>query len=144
MIYIQNYINGEFVGTNETIEDINPANGEIIAHIPKSSSKDIESAVESADLARHSWSKLSLEDRADWLDKIANALEAKADEIASLESLDTGKPISLAKAVDASRSITNFRFFAQFSKDFSVENFEMDDAKVCREKVRMENVPKRL
>ena len=128
MIYIQNYINGEFVGTDETIEDINPANGEIIAHIPKSSSKDIESAVESADLARHSWSKLSLEDRADWLDKIANALEAKADEIASLESLDTGKPISLAKAVDASRSITNFRFFAQFSKDFSVENFEMDDA----------------
>ena len=128
MIYIQNYINGEFVGTNETIEDINPANGEIIAHIPKSSSKDIESAVESADLARHSWSKLSLEDRADWLDKIANALEAKADEIASLESLDTGKPISLAKAVDASRSIANFRFFAQFSKDFSVENFEMDDA----------------
>ena len=128
MIYIQNYINGEFVGTDETIENINPANGEIIAHIPKSSSKDIESAVESADLARHSWSKLSLEDRADWLDKIANALEAKADEIASLESLDTGKPISLAKAVDASRSITNFRFFAQFSKDFSVENFEMDDA----------------
>lgn len=128
MIYIQNYINGEFVGTNETIEDINPANGEIIAHIPKSSSKNIESAVESADLARHSWSKLSLEDRADWLDKIANALEAKADEIASLESLDTGKPISLAKAVDASRSIANFRFFAQFSKDFSVENFEMDDA----------------
>ena len=128
MIYIQNYINGEFVGTNQTIEDINPANGEIIAHIPKSSSKDIESAVESADLARHSWSKLSLEDRADWLDKIANALEAKADEIASLESLDTGKPISLAKAVDASRSIANFRFFAQFSKDFSVENFEMDDA----------------
>ena len=128
MIYIQNYINGEFVGTDETIEDINPANGEVIAHIPKSSSKDIESAVESADLARLSWSKLSLEDRADWLDKIANALEAKADEIASLESLDTGKPISLAKAVDASRSITNFRFFAQFSKDFSVENFEMDDA----------------
>ena len=128
MIYIQNYINGEFVGTDETIENINPANGEIIAHIPKSSSKDIESAVESADLARLSWSKLSLEDRADWLDKIANALEAKADEIASLESLDTGKPISLAKAVDASRSITNFRFFAQFSKDFSVENFEMDDA----------------
>ena len=128
MIYIQNYINGEFVGTDETIENINPANGEIIAHIPKSSSKNIESAVESADLARHSWSKLSLEDRADWLDKIANALEAKADEIASLESLDTGKPISLAKAVDASRSIANFRFFAQFSKDFSVENFEMDDA----------------
>ena len=45
MISIQNYINGEFVGTNENIEDINPANGVIIAHIPKSTSNDIESAV---------------------------------------------------------------------------------------------------
>ena len=79
-------------------------------------------------MARVSWSELSSEKRADWLDKIADALESKSDDIASLESQDTGKPIALAKAVDASRSVANFRFFAQFSRDFSVENFEMDDA----------------
>ena len=128
MIQVQNYINGEFTTTKDTIDDINPATGEIIAKIPKSGSKEVSNAVDAADMARVSWSELSSEKRADWLDKIADALESKSDELASLESLDTGKPITLAKAVDASRSVANFRFFAQFSRDFSVENFEMDDA----------------
>jgi len=128
MIQVQNYINGEFTTTKDIIDDINPATGEIIAKIPKSGSKEVSNAVDAADMARVSWSELSSEKRADWLDKIADALESKSDELASLESLDTGKPITLAKAVDASRSVANFRFFAQFSRDFSVENFEMDDA----------------
>ena len=128
MIQVQNYINGEFTTTKDIIDDINPATGEIIAKIPKSGSKEVSNAVDAADMARVSWSELSSEKRADWLDKIADALESKSDDIASLESLDTGKPITLAKAVDASRSVANFRFFAQFSRDFSVENFEMDDA----------------
>ena len=128
MIQVQNYINGEFTTTKDTIDDINPATGEIIAKIPKSGSKEVSNAVDAADMARVSWSELSSEKRADWLDKIADALESKSDDIASLESQDTGKPIALAKAVDASRSVANFRFFAQFSRDFSVENFEMDDA----------------
>ena len=128
MIQVQNYINGEFTTTKDTIDDINPATGEIIAKIPKSGSKEVSNAVDAADMARVSWSELSSEKRADWLDKIADALESKSDDIASLESLDTGKPITLAKAVDASRSVANFRFFAQFSRDFTVENFEMDDA----------------
>ena len=128
MIQVQNYINGEFTTTKDTIDDINPATGEIIAKIPQSGSKEVSNAVDAADMARVSWSELSSEKRADWLDKIADALESKSDDIASLESQDTGKPIALAKAVDASRSVANFRFFAQFSRDFSVENFEMDDA----------------
>ena len=128
MIQVQNYINGEFTTTKDIIDDINPATGEIIAKIPKSGSKEVSNAVDAADMARVSWSELSSEKRADWLDKIADALESKSDDIASLESQDTGKPIALAKAVDASRSVANFRFFAQFSRDFSDENFEMDDA----------------
>ena len=128
MRIIQNYINGKFVDTENTIEDINPATGDIIAHIPKSSSNEVEQAVSAADLARKNWAKLSLEKRAIWLDRIADNLESKSEEIASLESLDTGKPISLARAVDASRSIANFRFFAEFARDYSDEKFEMEDA----------------
>ena len=75
-----------------------------------------------------SWSNLSLDERRGWLDKIANELESRSEDIAKLESLDTGKPIKLARAVDASRSVSNFRFFAEFSKDYSEEKFEMDDA----------------
>ena len=81
-----------------------------------------------ADKARDNWSSLSLDERRKWLEKIANALEARSEEIAKLESLDTGKPIKIARAVDASRSVANFRFFAEFSKDFHEQKFLMEDA----------------
>ena len=128
MIIIQNYVNGSFVRTKETLDNISPSTGEIIAAIPRSKSEDVEEAILAADQARKSWSSLGLDKRRRWLEKIANALESRSEEIAKLESLDTGKPIRLARAVDASRSIANFRFFADFSKDFQEEKFEMDDA----------------
>ena len=128
MIKINNYINGEFQPAKHFLEDLNPATGEVIAKIPKSGLNEVEKAVNAADEARTLWSNIGLEERADWLHKIADALEARSDEIASLESLDTGKPIALARVVDASRSVANFRFFAQFAKEFTVEDFEMDDA----------------
>ena len=128
MILIQNFINGKFISSDKNLDDINPANGEKIASIPNSSFKDVDLAVQAADSARESWSVLSIDKRALWLDKIANALEIRSEEIAFLESLDTGKPISLARAVDASRSVANFRFFGEFAKDFKHENFVMDDA----------------
>ena len=128
MIIIQNYINGKFQSTDKNIEDINPATGEIIASIPKSNSNEVQMAVDAADKARNTWSDLSLEERTQWLDKIADSLESRSEQIASLESLDTGKPVSLAKAVDASRSVANFRFFAYFARGYSSEKFEMDDA----------------
>jgi aminomuconate-semialdehyde/2-hydroxymuconate-6-semialdehyde dehydrogenase len=128
MIKIQNYIGGKFHVSDKNLEDINPANGEKIALIPNSSHKEVDLAVQAADSARESWSALSIDERASWLSNIADALEIRSEEIASLESLDTGKPISLARAVDASRSIANFRFFGEFAKGFSQENFEMDDA----------------
>ena len=128
MILIQNFINGKFISSDKNLDDINPANGEKIASIPNSSFKDVDLAVQAADSARESWSVLSIDKRALWLDKIADALEIRSEEIAFLESLDTGKPISLARAVDASRSVANFRFFGEFAKDFKHENFVMDDA----------------
>ena len=128
MILVRNYVNGIFVDSKETIEDINPATSEVIATIPRSNSDDVNEAVLAADKARNNWSSLSLDERRKWLEKIANALEARSGEIAKLESLDTGKPIKIARAVDASRSVANFRFFAEFSKDFQEEKFSMEDA----------------
>ena len=125
MILVRNYVNGIFVDSKETIEDINPATSEVIATIPRSNSDDVNEAVLAADKARNNWSSLSLDERRKWLEKIANALEARSGEIAKLESLDTGKPIKIARTVDASRSVANFRFFAEFSKDFQEEKFSM-------------------
>ena len=128
MILVRNYVNGIFVDSKETIEDINPATSEVIATIPRSNLNDVNEAVLAADKARDNWSSLSLDERRKWLEKIANALEARSEEIAKLESLDTGKPIKMARVVDASRSVANFRFFAEFSKDFHEQKFLMEDA----------------
>ena len=130
MINIQNYINGDFKSSinNQTINDLNPATGELIATIPKSDFNDIQLAVEAAENAFPSWSKLTLNERAKWLMKIADELENRFDEIAKLESRDTGKPISLAKKVDANRSVNNFRFFANLVDGIQDSKFGMDDA----------------
>tara|TARA_B100001079_G_scaffold254768_1_gene249809 strand:- start:36 stop:1469 length:1434 start_codon:yes stop_codon:yes gene_type:complete len=128
MNILRNFINGNFESSSETIDDTNPATGEVIATIPRSNSTDIQKAVDAASKARQSWSNLSIKNRTKWLHKIADSLESRSEEIATLESLDTGKPINLARAVDASRSIANFRFFADFAEKFGNEEFVMDDA----------------
>ncbi|MDP7203550.1 MAG: aldehyde dehydrogenase family protein, partial [Candidatus Poseidoniaceae archaeon] len=96
--------------------------------MPRSSNIDVQSAVEAAQRAFPEWAVSSYDERAEWLEKIADALEEKSEEIARLESMDTGKPISLARAVDATRSVSNFRFFAEQVRNLEQQNFEMDDA----------------
>jgi len=127
---LRNYISGEFIDpeTGEWLENFSPATGKIIALVPKSGQNDINMAVESAIQALPSWSALTNVDRANWLDKIADKLETKYEEIAELESKDTGKPISLAREVDAYRSVKNFRFFANIIRNLNEESYEMEDA----------------
>ena len=126
---IQNYINGKFINSksNKFLNDINPATGEIIALIPNSSKEDVELAV-NACKTNTTWGKFSVHERAKWLEKIADELEKRFEEIAILESKDTGKPISLARNVDAKRSVHNFRFFSNMAKSLNKVKFEMDDA----------------
>ncbi len=129
-IKVMNYIDGEFCEASggQRIEDIGPVDGKIIATIPRSGADDVLRAVQSAKSAQKNWSALTLEERADWLHKIADKMQENIEEIARLESLDTGKPWDVALNVDASRSVNNFRFFADFSKNIDDLKFEMDDA----------------
>jgi len=127
---IWNFIDGEFIApaSEQYIDDINPATGELIGKIASSESQDVQNAVDAATKALKSWSALTIEQRITWLEKIADALESKEELIAQTESKDTGKPISLARKVDAKRSITNFRFFAQFASKQTPMEFQMDNA----------------
>ncbi|MBT5726511.1 MAG: aldehyde dehydrogenase family protein, partial [Euryarchaeota archaeon] len=86
---LMNYINGTFVPaqSGETIDDINPATGMVIAQIPRSTKADVELAAVSAKSAQSDWNALTLDQRADWLDVIADALQAKHEAIAQAESL---------------------------------------------------------
>ena len=129
-IKVMNYIGGEFCEASggQRIEDIGPMDGKIIATIPRSGADDVFRAVQCAKSAQKNWAALTLEERANWLHKIADKMQENIEEIARLESLDTGKPWDVALNVDASRSVNNFRFFADFSKNIDELKFEMDDA----------------
>ena len=125
-----NYIGGSFVPSNsgDTIEDINPATNQRITTLPRSSSIDVDKATQAAIRAGPAWKATPIEERIKWLENIADALEAKHEEIALLETLDTGKPISLSRRVDAARSVSNFRFFAQYAKEQQPMQFEANGA----------------
>ena len=121
---LYNFINGKFVApnSNQYLEIFEPATGQTYAQVADSNSADIENAYESAQNAFGNWSSLSVKQRADYLNKIAEGLESRLDEFAEYESRDTGKPISLAKSVDIPRAVSNFRFFAEYGQEFNFES----------------------
>ncbi|NCT09080.1 MAG: aldehyde dehydrogenase [Flavobacteriia bacterium] len=123
---IQNYINGEFVNPiqDNWLVNYNPSIGEIYGQIPNSTQGDVALAVEFAEKAFPKWSQTSLEERSKILLKIADLIEENLENLAKAESVDNGKPISLAKTVDIPRAATNFRFFAHAITQFASESHE--------------------
>tara|TARA_B100000530_G_scaffold58507_1_gene33698 strand:+ start:666 stop:2045 length:1380 start_codon:yes stop_codon:yes gene_type:complete len=126
MIRVENYIGGKHVSLQETLDDISPLDSAIIATIPRT--RNVDDAVQCAIHSQKEWGSLSIEQRADWLDRIADVLQKNIEDIAKLESMDTGKPYEVARNVDAERSVNNFRFFADFGRGMTDETFEMKDA----------------
>jgi len=125
---IQNYIDGKFESpSNEQyLKNYEPATGRVSHHIPRSSSIDVSKAVTAAKRAFGEWRTTTAQERSDMLFKIADAIEKRKDEIAQVESSDCGKPFSLAKAVDVSRAVANFRFFAGRILHTHTDCHEMD------------------
>jgi aminomuconate-semialdehyde/2-hydroxymuconate-6-semialdehyde dehydrogenase len=128
---VLNHIGGRDVPARSgaVLEDHGPATGQVIATIPQSGADDVDDAVQAARAALDgSWGRSSTAERADLCDAIADALEADLDELAALESLDTGKPITTARTIDIPRAIANFRFFAGAVRHSHTGFHEMADA----------------
>lgn len=126
MSKILNYIDGELRApeSGEWLDNYKPATGEVYAQLANSDGTDINAAVAAASQAFPAWSKSSIEERSDYLFKLARLIEEHAEELATLESIDNGKPISLARTVDIPRAIKNFHYFAQAIAMFSSETHE--------------------
>ena len=90
-----------------------PATGKVYARCPESDAGDVEAAVAAAARAAPAWAALAAGERAKHLHHLADAVEAKLDELAREESRDSGKPVSLARSVDIPRAVSNLRFFAE-------------------------------
>ena len=113
-IKIRNFIDGEFIEPlgGKYLDNIEPATGKPYALVPDSEARDVELAVTAAERAFPTWSKTSAADRSRILLRIADLIDRDLEKLARAESIDTGKPLSLARSLDIPRAASNFRFFA--------------------------------
>jgi aminomuconate-semialdehyde/2-hydroxymuconate-6-semialdehyde dehydrogenase len=95
------------------LDAFEPATGQAYARCPDSDARDVEAAVTAAERAAPAWAALSAGERARHLHRLADAVEARLDQLAHEESRDSGKPVSLARSVDIPRAVANLRFFAE-------------------------------
>ena len=111
---LKNFVNGQQVSASsgETSDVINPANAEAYAKAPVSNASDVDSAYKAAQKAFEEWSQTTPSERQLALFRIADALEARAEEAADIESENTGKPRSTLVEYEIMPSIDQIRFFA--------------------------------
>lgn len=126
MLKIENYIGGELLKpiSDKYLDNFNPALGEIYSLIPDSDERDVELAVEAAQRAFPGWSKTSNEERFEILMRLVRLIERDLEMLATAESIDNGKPVSLAKRVDIPRAAANFRFYATAQMHLANESYE--------------------
>lgn len=106
------FIDGQLVDATETYDNIDPATGQPIGATALSSADDVDRAVQAARGAQPGWAATKPEDRADVLEKIADLIVANHEELARLESADTGKPLTQART-DATVAARYFRFYGR-------------------------------
>jgi 1-pyrroline dehydrogenase len=107
------FIGGDFVAAADgrTADVVNPANDQVIAQVPASAQEDVDRAVEAAATAFESYKQTTPQDRSVLLLKLADKLEAKAEELGRLESQNAGKPVGAA-IDEMTVCVDLFRFFA--------------------------------
>ena len=114
MIEIRSHVGGGQVDSHnsERMDVFNPATGERMATVPVGDPRDVDDAVEIAKRAWPAWSQMPAQERSACLIRLAEGIEAHADELARAETNDNGKPYALAREFEIPRAASNFRFFA--------------------------------
>lgn len=124
---IRHLIDGELVDSLDgaTFESVNPADQTPWATVARGSTADADRAVQAARRAfdEGPWPRLSPDERAAALHRLADLIDAHTDELAELDTRDMGKPITQSKGKDVPRSAHNFRFFADYQRFVEDESF---------------------
>ena len=106
------YIDGRFVETEAALPTLNPATGELLAEAPLATPREVSLAVEAAQRAFEGWRSFPPTQRARLIWRLADLLEENAEELATIEVLDNGKPLGEAQAVDIALTIELLRYYA--------------------------------
>jgi betaine-aldehyde dehydrogenase len=116
----QLFIGGQFVdaANGETLATLNPHDNSVIAAVSMAGRADIDRAVDAARAAFPAWSALSASDRGKLLLRLADKVEANAEQLARLESTDTGHPLRDSRSLDVPRTALCFRYFGGMADKF--------------------------
>jgi aldehyde dehydrogenase (NAD+) len=110
----QLFIDGQFVDAagGETLPVTNPHDGTVLARVAEAREEDVDRAVAAARRAFPSWSRTAAAERGRLLFRLADLIEARAEDLARLESVHTGHPIRDSRILDVPRTVATFRYFA--------------------------------
>ena len=132
MEILANYIDGELVGSSSRayLDNYDPATGGVYSRAVDSDTEQLDSAINAAKRASPHWARTTATERSRILVALAERIEQRADAFARAESVDTGKPISLASSVDIPRASANLRFFASAGTQFFSECHAVEDSAI--------------
>ena len=124
----QLFINGRFVDavSGERLPTLNPHDNSPIAEVAMASAPDVDRAVQAAQAAFPAWSMRSAMDRGRVLLRLADLIESHGDELARLESLDTGHPIRDSRGLDVPRTAATYRYFGGMADKFQGEQIPVE------------------
>ncbi len=109
-----NWIGGKWVAPvrGQYFDNISPINGRVICTVARSTSEDVELALDAAHAAREAWGRTSATERSNILNKIADRIESRLPTLALVEAIDNGKPIRETTHADMPLVVDHFRYFA--------------------------------
>jgi aldehyde dehydrogenase len=110
----ENFVGGYWVAPakGEYSENVTPATGEPFTEVPRSTSEDVELALDAAHAAKDAWGEASTTERSKVLNKVADAIEENLELLAVAESWENGKPVRETLAADIPLAADHFRYFA--------------------------------
>jgi aldehyde dehydrogenase (NAD+) len=134
--YEKLYIDGTWVPSDGTgrLEVVNSTTEEVMAVIPEGTTADVDRAVAAARRAFPGWSQTSVEERAKYLTRIQEGLEARTEEIATVVAQEVGMPVKLSQIIQAGLPKANFGIAAQEVQEFAFEE-TIGNSLVIREPV---------
>jgi len=128
-------INNRWIASEsgKTFATINPSTGEEICQVAEADAADVNKAVHAARAAfEHGpWRKMPASERGRLMNRLADLIEKHADDLARLESLDNGKPVGVAKAVDVAATVACYRYFAGWADKVQGKTIPIDGNYFC-------------
>src|SRR5262249_59959585 len=114
------YVGGRWIAPygKKSIDVHNAGTGEVMGRVPAGEEKDADAAVRAARGAFDAWRDLTVEKRAEFLEKISAGLKARADEIARTIAQEVGMPLKMSSRIQAGLPIANFANYARILREF--------------------------